>query len=382
MEQGARGRARFPRGARVFVTRMAETPLKRLVSSRETVAARRHRNRPTVDQVAVAAMERETLRLKQLGRPLVVGPWLSEVGFETLYWIPFLRWLRDRFELDPETLTAVSRGGVGSWYAGICSSYVDIFDGVGVDDFRRFNEARWIDLRGQKQIEFTSWDARVLDGLRGRLDWEREAVLHPSLMYRLFRRFWLRQLPLAHALRHMSFERFARPEGAEIGSLSGDYVAVKFYFSKPFPETPENRAFVARTIERIAEHHPVVLLSTGVAVDEHQDFTAVAHERVLRPLEGAPPATNLHLQSVVLSRARAFVGTYGGIAYLASAYGVPAVAFSSEPEHFVPAHLEVGRLAGEALGAPLTALDVRDAEVLAPLARTSRTSMPFRSLPS
>ena len=24
--------------------------------------------------------------------PILVGPWLGEVGFELLYWIPFLRW--------------------------------------------------------------------------------------------------------------------------------------------------------------------------------------------------------------------------------------------------------------------------------------------------
>ena len=27
--------------------------------------------------------------------PIVVGPWLSEVGYEVLYWIPFLRWFVD-----------------------------------------------------------------------------------------------------------------------------------------------------------------------------------------------------------------------------------------------------------------------------------------------
>ena len=53
------------------------------------------------------------------GRPLVVGPWLSEVGFETLYWVPFLHWVKAAFRLDPDRLVAVSRGGVAGWYRGL-----------------------------------------------------------------------------------------------------------------------------------------------------------------------------------------------------------------------------------------------------------------------
>ena len=28
--------------------------------------------------------------------PILVGPWLSEVGFELLYWIPLLRWIKEQ----------------------------------------------------------------------------------------------------------------------------------------------------------------------------------------------------------------------------------------------------------------------------------------------
>src|SRR5262249_22844206 len=40
--------------------------------------------------------------------PIIVGPWLSEVGFEVLYWIPFLRWFVDRYRVDPARVVAVS----------------------------------------------------------------------------------------------------------------------------------------------------------------------------------------------------------------------------------------------------------------------------------
>ncbi|MEA2150691.1 MAG: hypothetical protein QOD69_2521, partial [Solirubrobacteraceae bacterium] len=40
---------------------------------------------------------------------------------------------------------------------------------------------------------------------------------------------------------------------------------------------------------------------------------------------------------------RAFVGTYGGLSYLAPHLGVPSLAFSSLPEHTHPFHLELAQ---------------------------------------
>ena len=42
------------------------------------------------------SIEREIEAIVSRDRLLVAGPWLSEVGFETLYWVPFLHWLEDR----------------------------------------------------------------------------------------------------------------------------------------------------------------------------------------------------------------------------------------------------------------------------------------------
>ena len=39
--------------------------------------------------------------LGRSGRPILIGPWLSEAGFELLYWIPFLAWAKAYGNLDP-----------------------------------------------------------------------------------------------------------------------------------------------------------------------------------------------------------------------------------------------------------------------------------------
>src|ERR671928_1393435 len=68
---------------------------------------------------AAWAVEREIDDVVNSARTLVAGPWLSEVGFETLYWVPFLHWVQKAFRLSPDRVVAVSRGGVQSWYSAI-----------------------------------------------------------------------------------------------------------------------------------------------------------------------------------------------------------------------------------------------------------------------
>jgi len=56
--------------------------------------------------------------------PIVVGPWLSEVGYEVLYWIPFLRWVTAAYRIPTSRIVVMSRGGTASWYRDIGSRYV------------------------------------------------------------------------------------------------------------------------------------------------------------------------------------------------------------------------------------------------------------------
>ena len=47
---------------------------------------------------------RRTLRAAAAGSgPIVLGPWLSEVGYEALYWVPFVRWFIRHCDVDPRS---------------------------------------------------------------------------------------------------------------------------------------------------------------------------------------------------------------------------------------------------------------------------------------
>lgn len=285
------------------------------------------------------SIDRELSRISQSGKPVLVGPWLGEVGFELLYWIPFLSWAVSQYQLDPRRVVAVSRGGPQSWYSGVAGRYLDVFDHLDIDEFRRMNEWRRIQVGEQKQTVRATLDNKVLHTV-GRALGEDFAVIHPSFMYRLFRRFWWGHAPQAWVRRHTSFSQFCGPGPhiAENAALPREFVAAKFYFNDGFPPTHENRSFVATLLRAIGRVVPVVSLSTGLKLDEHAGCEDVATVDI-RHLVG--PRNNLEVQSAIVARARAFVGTYGGFSYLAPFLNVPAIGVYSDSGGFSRTHYEL-----------------------------------------
>jgi hypothetical protein len=296
------------------------------------------------------------------GGRVVVGPWLGEVGFEVLYWIPFLHWLFERHGLAAEDVTVVSRGGAEPWYGGLAGRYVDVFDHITPEDFRRRTLELWAQTGGlQKQVAVRDWDEQVLDATLGESRRE-AALLHPQLLYRLFRNVWQGALPLRDFLDRALHRPWGKPDAAV--PLPDEFTAVRFYFRDSFPDTPENRALVHDVVERLARRRPVVLLNTGVVVDEHLDAEPPAGDRILRPLAAVDAARNLAAQSAAVARAELFVGTYGGLAHLAPFYGVPTIGFASDPREINPVHLTVARRTAVVYDTPLAVVNAGAYELL------------------
>ncbi|HEY2326950.1 MAG TPA: hypothetical protein VGH52_05640 [Gaiellaceae bacterium] len=282
---------------------------------------------PSLDVVrgAERRLAEQLAEIRSSNRPIVVGPWLAEVGIELLYWVPFLRALR----LDPSRVVAVSRGGVDSWYAGIAEGYADVFEHVGEDEFRKELSHSWIDQEGQKQYRVGDFDRRVLVSVAKRNGLANPHVLHPSTMLMLFSEYWRNRIPLARVLRYLDIAPLTPP--AVSLDLPERYVAARFYFRETFPDDAANRALVGQLLELLGRDLPVVLLDTGVNIDDHEQVPIPPEVEVLRPLLGVRAEENLRLQSVVLAGADSFAGTYGGLCYLANAYGVPSFALLTPP---------------------------------------------------
>lgn len=290
-------------------------------------------------------------------RPVIVGPWTGEVGFELIYWIPFVRWVLSRYQVSADRLWVVSRGGTREWYGDIAARYVDAFEFYSPDEFRAAT------AEAKKQRRVGSFDADLVDRVTEVHQLGRPELLHPGLMYRLFMPFWKDLATIARVDKYAAYDRFAAPDDPVVGNLPSEYVAARFYFSECFPDTPANRAFVSSTIEGISRQTPVVLLNTPFAVDDHRDAESPGGRvRTIAAHMDAP--RNLAVQTAVIARARAFVGTYGGYSYLAPFCGVPSLAFYSEPT-FKVHHLQVAQHVFARLGgATVVPLNVSAAPVL------------------
>ena len=91
---------------------------------------------------------------------------------------------------------------------------------------------------------------------------------------------------------------------------------------------------------------------------------------------------NLEIQTEIISNARAFVGTYGGLAYVGPFYGVPSISFYSTEDELIPAHIDVSWRLGRKMGVAMTTLHTQTAgllrtlfsEVLGPRPQTPRST--------
>ena len=299
-------------------------------------------------------VEREIEDAVTGGRTLVVGPWLSEVGYEALYWVPFLRWVTEAFRLDPSRVVAVSRGGVASWYDGIAGRYVEIWDEIDPAECARRSAERG----ATKQLEISEFDRDVIAAVERRIGTPID-VLHPSLMYRLFSLFWSGHRPLSFLDAHTRFEPVVPPRIIDTSRLPREYVAVKFYAARSLPDTPEVRRTLAWFVDSLAERTNVVLLDTGLVLDEHADYAFGSSGRVISAKPWMTPANNLGVQTQIIAGAQAFIGTCGSVAWLAPMLGVNTSAVYVDPK-WLHAHLGVELRACHRAGAGrFAALDLR-----------------------
>jgi hypothetical protein len=290
-------------------------------------------------------------------RPVIIGPWTGEVGFELVYWIPFVRWVLATYRIPPERLWIVSRGGTERWYGETGARYVDAFEYFSPEEFKSATE------EAKKQRRVGDFDAALVERVAEAHQLGRPELLHPGLMYRLFMPFWKDQAAIQRVERYTSFERLAPIDDPVLHELPDEYVAARFYFSECFPDTPSNRSFAAATIDGIGRQLPVVLLNTPFSVDDHRDAQP-SGGRVVSIGAHMAPARNLAVQTAVIARARAFVGTYGGYSYLAPFCGVTSLAFYSDLT-FRMHHLQVAQHAFARLGgATVVPLDVATLPVL------------------
>jgi len=295
-------------------------------------------------------------KLKRSTRPILAGPFRGEVGFETLYWIPFLKAL----EVDPERLIPITRGGAAAWYPA--KHAVELYA------LRDPRSVRVENLRQQqatgllKQVTPTVWDRSVVQDAAKAAGVTAYDVISPSWMYRVLWPFWETQRGISWLQQHTSYTPLPAPPLPEGIQLPPVYLTARFYYRPTWPACDLTTQIGESTVRHLAQKMPVVLLSGGVHADEHVDqpFPVIPNVFDLRHLTTLTPQTNLAVQSAVLKGSQGFIGTYGGLAQLGLSLGVPTISLYTEWQQTCLAHKHLTDLLGQAYKVTTHVLKVAD----------------------
>ena len=274
-------------------------------------------------------------RLGYGARPILVGPWRSELGFEVSYWLPWLAWLRQTLKIPRERIIAVTRGGAGVWYDA--AHVVDLYDYVPIDKIRK---AMLKDQQAKgsiKQHGITPWEQKLIPLIADDLGLRRYILLHPSVLYQRFSGWWGDSLPMRDVVKELVFSVPPIPAPPLTLALPERFVAVRFYARHTWPYTDDLRNMALATVESLAKRIPVVVLESGLHADDHLDFP-LSGENILSIKSHVTPQNNLAVQSAVIAKAQGFVGTYGGTMQLAVRLRKPAIGFYNKFDGTAYAH--------------------------------------------
>ena len=282
------------------------------------------------------AVERDLERAIEGSAPILAGPWLSEVGYEVLYWVPFLRWVKAAYRIPDDRIVIMSRGGTASWYRDLSPHYVEALDHASPQELSARAAAGAL-----KQRDVSDLDRRLIERASAAAGGTMN-VLHPSLMFRWFAPFWSGHETLGFVESHTRYARVQQPDVAVPVALPSEYVAVKFYGARSLPDDPAVRAQLRALVEGLSDRFPIVQLDSGLGLDDHTDVRLDAHDRVASISGRVDARTNLAVQSRIIAGARMYVGTCGSLAWLAPMLGVPTVPVFTDAA-FLHAHLHLAR---------------------------------------
>jgi len=295
-------------------------------------------------------------------RPIVVGPHHRELGFEAMYWLPFVQQLRADYGLEKGRLIALSRGGMGAAYDMAASA--DIYEYLPVDTVRLHALRATQRQASSKQFAVEPWERHVVELAASSLGLDKPLMLHPSWMYQLLTPAWQDKMAWQTAATFLNptpIPTLPLPEGL---TLPEKFIAVRFYARATMQPHDGVVFWLKKQLTQLATKQPLVFLSAEDRYDDHADFLRPFGPNMVDLHQVLTPTNNLAVQLAVLQRAQVFVGTYGGLAQLALRAGKPAIAFYTQWAGTAFAHVDLTHRFALAGGIPFHLVQAQALEAL------------------
>lgn len=260
--------------------------------------------------------------------PLIIGPWLGEVGPELQYWIPWLQRLKIKGVFGQRRLIVVSRGGTAAWYRHLTEEYAEVFTLLDKTTYQAIRQER----KTEKQFAWTPGERTCIKQIAQHFQVEQYETLHPSAMWSRILPYFRETKPLTWILDQLDFQVMSAATNLQQKYLSGlvlpeKFIAARFYVSELFPATEQVKQFVYDLFKHITHHQSVVAMVSTQQLDDHAIFSMPKMDGVtLVPIDAAL-ADNLGLQTAIVQRSNGFVGTYGGFTILPGLLGKACLGF-------------------------------------------------------
>lgn len=305
-------------------------------------------------------------RLRYSDRPILVGPWRGELGFEALYWTAFIERFIQDYHIDRERVVPLSRGGMAALYG--CPTGLELYAMRTPQQLRVQMRLDVTETGSFKQDSVNAFDRAIIRDAAETLNVSRYHVLHPAWMYHRLAPFWTGHMGLEWIASQLKYQVLPVPPLPGTITLPKEFVAVRFYARPTFPIHKIVTQFVGATLEELSGQYDVVVLDHNLFLDDHHDLTLGAKgPRIhhLSDLTDVLPENNLSLMAAILGRALGFVGTYGGFGQLALRMAKPSVSYYLDWGNFTSiAHRNLADALSIRSGIPAMVLKVAELPML------------------
>jgi hypothetical protein len=279
---------------------------------------------------------------------IIIAPWLGEIGYEVLYWIPFLVKMKETGRLTNAKITVISRGGVSAWYQEVSSEYIEIYDYLTPTAFEEIKSNRIKRVGTQKlSVLDNESEKEILKTIFPNID-SFENVLYPSDFFYPTRALFSqlgRVAPFKMASDLLSTNPYFGVD-SEMNSLIPDspYICVKFYKRTSFEVSEEVMKALIDSLLLFAHKkgYRIIDLDSGSDLDlQHASFKESSKLLTSQSIFDSQPSNNLSWQSALIKNSKLFIGTYGGPSYLPMMFNVPTIALITSRKGLNPIHERV-----------------------------------------
>ena len=203
----------------------------------------------------------------------------------------------------------LSRGGCAAWYRDIATHYVELFDYYTPDEFRQRSEQRLTDGKAKPRT-MSEFDRNTIKLGTTRLAPPAVRPAPPdggSVVSQVLQSRAAVDTVETLAVFKPLPPRDERARGQAPGRIRGGSLLLQRRLSG-YGDKPR---IVASLLNALAETTDIVLLNPSMRLDDRVDVPVTARGRIHDISDLMSPRTNLDIQSKVIARARAFVGTHG-----------------------------------------------------------------------